>query len=302
VSTDADLTARLLAEALPYIQRFRGKVVVVKYGGNAMTEGGDVSFARDVVLMHSVGILPVVVHGGGPQITDLMVRLGKESTFKNGLRVTDAESLDITRMVLVGKVNRELVGAINRFGPLAVGVSGEDAALIQATLRDPDLGFVGDVAAINPAILQRLLAEGLIPVVATIGVGDDGQAYNINADTVAGAIAQSLNAEKVIFLTDIEGLRGDVADPDSLISRCTAAELRLLIQSGAVSTGMIPKVEACLNAIEGAVHSAHLVDGRRPHVLLLELFTDAGIGTMITRYAAPAKGSGEATRHQGGLT
>jgi acetylglutamate kinase len=287
VSTDPDLTARLLAEALPYIQRFHGKVVVVKYGGNAMTEGGDASFARDVVLMHSVGILPVVVHGGGPQITDLMGRLGKESTFKNGLRVTDAESLDITRMVLVGKVNRELVGAINRFGPLAVGVSGEDAGLIQAVPRDPDLGFVGDVSNINPAILQRLLAEGLIPVVATIGVGVDGQAYNINADTVAGAIAQALGSEKVIFLTDIDGLRRDVSDPGSLISHCTAAELRLLVQSGVVSTGMIPKVEACLHAVEGSVRSAHLVDGRRPHVLLLELFTDAGIGTMITRHATP---------------
>jgi acetylglutamate kinase len=279
-----DLTARLLAEALPYIQRFRGKVVVVKYGGNAMTGAGDAEFARDVVLMHSVGILPVVVHGGGPQITDLMTRLGKESRFLDGLRVTDAESLDIIRMVLVGKVNRELVGAINRHGPLAVGVSGEDAGLIQAVPRHPDLGFVGNVSAVNPAILHRLLTEGLIPVIATIGVGADGQAYNINADAVAGAVAQALAAEKVIFLTDIEGLRGDVADPASLISHCSASELRLLVESGVVSTGMIPKVEACLAAVEGNVASAHLVDGRRPHVLLLELFTDAGIGTMITRH------------------
>ncbi len=284
-----DQTAMVLAQALPYIQRFHDRVVVVKYGGNAMTPGGDDAFAADIVLMHSVGIRPVVVHGGGPQITELMTRLGKESVFKDGLRVTDAESLDITRMVLVGKVNRQLVGAINRHGPLAVGVSGEDAGLIQASPRDPELGFVGDVAAINPAILHRLLAEGLIPIVATIGVDEDGQAYNINADTVAGAIARALEAEKVIFLTDIEGLRRDVDDPGSLVSGCSAAELRLLVQQGAVSSGMIPKLEACLEAVEGTVASAHLVDGRRPHVLLLELFTDAGIGTMITRYTTPAR-------------
>jgi acetylglutamate kinase len=187
-------------------------------------------------------------------------------------------------MVLVGKVNRELVGAINRHGPLAVGVSGEDAGLIQARLRDPELGFVGDVATIKPALLLRLLAERLIPVVATIGVDDEGQAYNINADTVAGAIAQALSAEKIIFLTDIEGLRRDVNAEDSLISHCSSAELRLLIDEGIVGSGMIPKVEACLHAVESTVESAHLIDGRRPHVLLLELFTDAGIGTMITRY------------------
>jgi acetylglutamate kinase len=284
MSSDADLTARLLGEALPYIQRFHDRVVVVKYGGNAMTAEGDAGFARDIVLMHSVGIRPVVVHGGGPQITELMARLGKEATFRNGLRVTDAESLEITRMVLVGKVNRELVGAINRHGPLAVGVSGEDAGLIEARRRDPELGFVGDVATVNPALLQRLLAERLIPVVATIGVDPEGQAYNINADTVAGAIAQALSAEKLIFLTDIEGLRRDVDAEDSLISHCSTGELRLLINEGVVGTGMIPKAEACLHAVEATVESAHLIDGRRPHVLLLELFTDAGIGTMITRY------------------
>ena len=279
-----EATADVLAQALPYIQRFSGKVVVVKYGGNAMTPEADAAFAADIVLMHSVGVRPVVVHGGGPQITDLMKRLGKESTFKDGLRVTDAESLEITRMVLVGKVNRELVGGINRHGPLAVGVSGEDAGTIRAEIRDPELGFVGDVTAVNPALLNQLLAQGLIPVVATVGVDGSGQAYNINADTVAGAIASALDAEKVIFLTDIEGLRHDVSDETTLISRCSSAELRLLVAEGVVSTGMIPKVEACLHAVEGNVRSAHLIDGRRPHVLLLELFTDAGIGTMITRY------------------
>ncbi len=282
-----DQTALVLAQALPYIQRFRGKIVVVKYGGNAMGPDTEKMFARDIVLMHSVGIKPVVVHGGGPQITDLMKRLGKQATFVDGLRVTDAESLEITRMVLVGKVNRELVAAINRFGPLAVGVSGEDAGLITASQHDPALGFVGDVESVNPTLIHRLLAEDLIPVIATIGVDTEGQAYNINADTVAGAIATALDAEKLVFLTDIEGLRRDVADAASLISHCTAAELRLLVEEGIVSSGMIPKVEACLHAVERSVRSAHLIDGRRPHVLLLEVFTDAGIGTMVTRYPEP---------------
>lgn len=278
--------ASVLVQALPYIQRFRNKVVVVKYGGNAMAPGGRAEqFAQDIVLMQSVGLKPVVVHGGGPQITDLMARLGKKAEFRNGLRVTDAESLEITRMVLVGKVNRELVSDINRHGPLAVGVSGEDAGLITATQHDPDLGFVGDVARVNPSLLLRLLEQDLIPVIATIGVDDAGQAYNINADTVAGAIAVALDAEKVVFLTDIEGLRRDVTDPASLISRITAAELRLLLRDGTVAAGMIPKIEACLHAVEASVRSAHLIDGRRKHVLLLELFTDSGIGTMITRHS-----------------
>ncbi len=278
--------ASVLVQALPYIQRFRNKVVVVKYGGNAMAPGGRAEqFAQDIVLMQSVGLKPVVVHGGGPQITDLMARLGKKAEFRNGLRVTDAESLEITRMVLVGKVNRELVSDINRHGPLAVGVSGEDAGLITATQHDPDLGFVGDVARVNPSLLLRLLEQDLIPVIATIGMDDAGQAYNINADTVAGAIAVSLDAEKVVFLTDIEGLRRDVTDPASLISRITAAELRLLLRDGTVAAGMIPKIEACLHAVEASVRSAHLIDGRRKHVLLLELFTDSGIGTMITRHS-----------------
>jgi len=277
-------TAAVLAQALPYIQRFRNKVVVVKYGGNAMQPGGGAAeFAEDIVLMHSVGLKPVVVHGGGPQITDMMSRLGKTAEFRNGLRVTDAESLEITRMVLVGKVNRELVADINRHGPLAVGVSGEDAGLITASPRDPELGFVGDVASVNPSLLLRLLEQDLIPVIATIGVDPDGQAYNINADTVAGAIAVALESEKLVFLTDIEGLRRDVADPASLISSIGADELRSLVADGTVASGMIPKVEACLHAVESSVRSAHLIDGRIDHVLLLELFTDAGIGTMITR-------------------
>jgi acetylglutamate kinase len=245
------------------------------------------SFAEDIVLMHSVGLRPVVVHGGGPQISDLMARLGKVPEFRDGQRVTDAETVDIARMVLVGKVNRDIVSAINIHGPLAVGVSGEDAGLILASARHPDLGFVGDVHTVNPAILHRLLAEDLIPVVSTIGSDATGQAYNINADAVAGALAEALGAEKLIYLTDIEGLLADIADPQSLISRIDGSALQALVDDGAITDGMIPKIAACLQAVREGVGSAHLLDGRLPHVVLLELFSDAGIGTMITAEDAP---------------
>ena len=280
--------ASVLVEALPYIQRFRGRVIVVKFGGNAMVDPVlATTFAEDIVLMRSVGLRPVVVHGGGPQISELMERLGKVPEFRDGHRVTDAETVDIARMVLVGKVNREIVSAINVHGPLAVGVSGEDAGLILASARHPDLGFVGDVHAVNPALLERLLAEELIPVVSTIGADASGQAYNINADTVAGALAESLGAEKVIYLTDVEGLLADLADPASLISRIDAAALQAMIDDGTLTGGMIPKIAACLHAVGHGVGSAHLLDGRLPHVVLLELFSDAGVGTMITAEAAP---------------
>ena len=280
----ASIRAGLLVEALPYIRRFLGTTIVVKYGGNAMVDADLAArFAEDIVLVQAVGIRVVVVHGGGPQIGDLMARLGKVPEFRDGLRVTDAETLDIARMVLVGKVNRDIVSSINVHGPLAVGLSGEDAGLITAHVRNPDLGFVGDVAAVNPAILDRLLAENLIPVLSTIGVDLEGQAYNINADSVAGAVAAALGAEKVIYLTDVPGLLGNLDDPTSLITRVSAPELRALIADGTLSGGMIPKVSACLDALDRGVGSAHLLDGRVAHVLLLELFTDAGIGTMITR-------------------
>jgi acetylglutamate kinase len=276
-------TTEVLIEALPYIRQFFGTTVVVKYGGNAMTDPALAeSFAADIVLLHSVGIRVVVVHGGGPQIGDLMARLGKESEFRDGLRVTDAETLDIARMVLVGKVNRDIVALINTHGPLAVGLSGEDAGLIEADLRDPALGFVGDVKNVNPAIVQSLLAQDLIPVVSTIGADLAGQAYNINADAVAGALAGALGAEKVIYLTDIAGLLRDVGDPSSLIPATDTAEIARLIATGVLSGGMIPKIEACLDALSAGVPSAHLLDGRVPHVVLLELFTRAGVGTMIT--------------------
>jgi acetylglutamate kinase len=300
-TTTADVAAEraaVLVEALPYIQRFRGAVVVVKYGGNAMVDPElSRAVAADVVLLRAVGLRPVVVHGGGPQISALMARLGKEPEFRDGLRVTDAETVDIARMVLVGKVNRDIVAAINVHGPLAVGLSGEDAGLILAGARNPDLGYVGDVAAVNPAILDRLLAEDLVPVVSTIGSDPTGQAYNINADTVAGALAEALGAEKAVFLTDVAGLLTDVDDPASLVSHVTAAELTAMIDDGVLTGGMIPKVAAAVHAVDHGVGSAHLLDGRVPHVLLLELFSDAGIGTMITAGdagAGPARTTGEA--------
>lgn len=272
-----------LIEALPYIQRFRGSVIVVKFGGNAMVDEDLArTFAADIVLLRSVGIKPVVVHGGGPQIGELLARLGKESEFRNGLRVTDEETLDVARMVLVGKVGRDIVGQINIHGAYAVGMSGEDGGLIQARVRDPELGFVGDIVAVNPNIVTRLLAEDLIPVVSSIGVDGDGQALNINADTVAGALGGALEAEKVVYLTDVPGLLADVDDPSSLIIRATTAELSEQIADGSISGGMVPKVGSCIHAVESGAVSAHMLDGRIPHVLLLELFTDAGIGTMIT--------------------
>ena len=284
---DAAAKAQVLADALPYIRRFFGKTVVVKYGGNALAGAaneadGLAQFAADVVLMQSVGMRPVVVHGGGPQIGELLKRLGKESEFVDGLRVTDAETLDVVRMVLVGKVNREIVAAINVHGPLAVGMSGEDGSLLAARQLRPELGFVGEVTGVRGDIVGRLMGEELIPVIATIGVDDAGQAYNINADTAAAAIAAALGAEKLVYLTDIEGIRRDVADAGSLLSQVTVAEVDGLIADGTISGGMIPKVEACVSAVKGGVGVAHILDGRVPRALLLEIFTPEGIGTMVT--------------------
>ncbi|NNE75157.1 MAG: acetylglutamate kinase, partial [Acidimicrobiales bacterium] len=278
--------AQALIEALPYIQRFRKKTVVIKFGGNAMVDPVLAeTFAEDIVLLRSVGLRPVVVHGGGPQIGSLLGRLGIETEFRDGLRVTDAETLDVARMVLVGKVGRDIVGAINVHGAYAVGLSGEDGGLIRAVSRDPELGFVGDIVAVNPGIVERLLSEDLIPVVSTIGSDESGQAYNINADTVAGALAGALGAEKVVYLTDVPGLLTDVDDPASIVARTTAADIRAMIADGTIQGGMIPKVTACVEAVEAGAASAHMLDGRIPHVLLLELFTDAGVGTMITEEA-----------------
>ena len=279
----ASTKADVLSQALPYIRAFSGKTVVVKYGGHAMEDRALAElFAIDIVLMRLVGIQPVVVHGGGPQISDLMRRLGKEPEFVDGRRVTDGETVDIARMALVGKVNREIVTAINRHGPHAVGVSGEDANLLRVRQRDPRLGFVGEIESVDATLLVRLLREELIPVVATIGSGDDGQPYNCNADTVAGAIAEALRAEKLVYLTDVAGIYADWPDEASLVEAIDLDGLEALVASGAVSEGMIPKVESCIAALRSGVRRAHVLDGRLPHALLLEFFTDEGVGTMVS--------------------
>ncbi len=287
VQAHHEQTGSLLIEALPYIQRFAGKTVVVKYGGNALAGATDAdaagTFAQDIALLHAVGIRPVVVHGGGPQISAMMERLGKKAEFRNGLRVTDAETIEIASMVLLGTVNPQLVSAINVHGAQAVGVSGQDAGLLKVMQRDPDLGFVGDIVSVDTTVLRSAIADGSVPVVATIGADAAGQAYNVNADTAASAIAVALSAEKLVYLTDIDGLRLDKDDAASLLRRATAGEIRQMMKSGAIDGGMIPKMESCLEALDGGVNRTHLLDGRIPHVLLIEMFTDAGVGTMITK-------------------
>ncbi len=281
---DAPTRAAILVEALPYIQAFAGRTVVIKFGGNAMVDAALArSFAADVVLLRAVGLKPVVVHGGGPQIGALMDQLGMEPEFRDGLRVTDAKTLGVARMVLAGQVRADIVSAINRHDPVAVGLSGEDAGLIVAAQRDTALGYVGDVVDVNRAILDTLLGSDFIPVISTIGADADGQAFNINADTAAVAIAESLAVEKLIYLTDVAGVLTDVDDPASLVSRLSASRARLLIADGVIAGGMIPKIEACLAALDAGVGSAHVLDGRIAHVVLLELLTDAGVGTMLTR-------------------
>ena len=279
-------TAHVLVEALPYIRRFAGKTVVVKFGGNAIAGTSDHDelslFAEDIVLMHTVGIRPVVVHGGGPQINDMLTRLNIESSFSNGLRVTDAATMEVVQMVLNGQVNPQIVSAINTHGNVAVGLSGEDGRTLQCVARDPALGFVGDIERVRTHVIEGLLADGLVPVLSTVGVDVHGQPYNVNADTAAGAIAEALSAEKIIYLTDIAGLRKDIDDASSLIQRISVTDLGALIADGTISGGMIPKIESCMQAVKGGVKSAHILDGRIAHVLLLELFTDQGVGTMIT--------------------
>lgn len=281
---DAATRAAVLVEALPYIQEFAGRTLVVKFGGNAMVDDALArSFAADVVLLRAIGLRPVVVHGGGPQIGRLLAQLGKETEFRDGLRVTDAETLDVARMVLSGRVGADIASAINAHDRVAVTLSGEDAGLIVAAQRSESLGYVGDVVDVNRAILDTLLGDHFIPVISTIGADASGQAFNINADSAAVAIAESLGAEKLIFLTDVPGVLTDVDDLQSLVSRLSAGRARLLMADGVINGGMIPKVEACVAAIEGGVGSAHILDGRIPHVVLLELLTDSGVGTMITR-------------------
>lgn len=284
---DAQAKTAVLAEALPWMQRFAGATVVVKYGGNAMVDDElKRAFAADIVFMRLAGLRPVVVHGGGPQINDMLARLGIDSEFVGGYRRTTAEVMDVVGMVLVGQVQRELVGLINAHGPLAVGISGEDGHLLTAERRPAivdglpvDIGLVGDITDVRPEIITRLLDDGLIPVVSTVARDVAGDVYNVNADTAAAAVAIALGAAKLIVLTDVAGLYRDWPSSEDVIGQINADELRVLLPS--LASGMVPKMEACLRAVDGGVPRAHVIDGRVPHSLLLEVFTDAGIGTMV---------------------
>ncbi|MBW4474269.1 MAG: acetylglutamate kinase [Stenomitos rutilans HA7619-LM2] len=274
---------RVLSEALPYIQQFAGRTVVVKYGGAAMKDGSlKDKVIRDVVFMACVGLRPIVVHGGGPEINTWLDKLGIEPQFKNGLRVTDAATMDVVEMVLVGRVNKELVALINQAGGSAVGLCGMDANLIKARPVDAvDVGFVGEVTSVDTRILESLVKDGHIPVVSSVAADETGQTYNINADTVAGEIAAALGAEKLILLTDTAGILRDYKDMATLIPKVDIQEARKLIDDGIVSGGMIPKVTCCVRSLAQGVRAAHIIDGRIPHAVLLEIFTDAGIGSMI---------------------
>lgn len=286
--------ADLLAEALPYIQKFHGKTVVIKYGGHAMLdEDLKKKVMEDIVLLHSVGIKPVVVHGGGPGINAMLKKVGKESQFIRGLRVTDQETMDIALMVLVGKVSTEVVTGLNAQGGKAVGISGTDAGLLQAIKKphhytneaghkeDVDLGFVGEISTVDPGIIESLIEDGYIPVISPIAGSRSGETWNINADTAAGEIAKALKADKFLLLTDVPGVLRDVSDPESVIHYVREDEIPALMAEGLISGGMIPKVEGCQDALKHGVGTAHILDGHIPHAIMLELFTDSGIGTMF---------------------
>ncbi len=286
--------ANVLIEALPYIKEFYGKTIVIKFGGHAMiNEELKQAVAKDCVLMKYVGMNPIIVHGGGPEISTMLDKLGKETSFVNGLRVTDAETMEVVEMVLVGKVNKSIVGSVNSAGGKAIGFSGKDGQLIEAkpqkviskngngeTIKH-DLGFVGEVKKINPEVINSVMEQGYIPVIAPIGVGEDGQSYNINADFVAGEIAKALNAEKLMLLTDVKGVLEDRQNEDSLISVIKTNEVEGLIEKGVIAGGMLPKIQCCVQALEGGVEKAHIIDGRIPHSPLLEVFTNQGVGTMV---------------------
>lgn len=274
--------ASTLMEALPWIKHAWGRTVVIKYGGAAMTDPAlRDKVAADIVLMKLVGVNPVVVHGGGPEITSMMDRLGLPVEFYDGLRVTSDEAMEVVKMVLVGKVNTELVSAINAHGRLAVGVSGEDANLVQATAKHPRLGRVGQVTGIDTTVIDNLIEDGFVPVVATVAAGDDGGSFNVNADLVAGELAAALGADKVIFLTDVDGLYEDFSDKSSLISTLSTSEAEEMIALDRLEGGMVPKVAACVHALRGGVRRAHILNGIVEHALLLEVYTDEGVGTMI---------------------
>lgn len=288
-------TAAVLIETLPYMQDFYGKTVVIKYGGNAMVNSElKNSVIQDITLLKYVGMKPIVVHGGGPEITSVLNKFGKETEFVSGLRVTDEETVAIAEMVLVGKINTEIVNLLNRNGSKAVGLSGKDANLIRAKkhfaevhengrVSMVDIGFVGEVESINTDILNTLIDSGYIPVIAPIGVGKNGESYNINADYVAGEVAGALGAEKLLMLTDVEGIYRDYQDKSSFISSLSLEEAQQMIAEGNIGGGMIPKVETCIKALEGGTGKTHIIDGRQPHSILLEIFTSQGIGTQVVK-------------------
>jgi acetylglutamate kinase len=276
--------ANILVQALPYIQRYFGKIIVIKYGGNAMIdEDLKIGVCKDVVLMHYVGMKPILVHGGGPEISLVMQKLGKEPEFVGGRRVTDAETMEIVEMVLAGKTNKGIVSIINNQGGRSVGLSGKDANLIVAEKAhsDVDLGFVGQVAKVNPMILNDLLEHNYIPVISSVAIGPNGESFNVNADHIAGEIAAEVGATKLMMMTDVPGIYSDFNDKSTFISELKVTDAKQMIKTKQIDKGMIPKVEACMTALAGAVERTHIIDGTMPHSLLMEIFTDTGIGTMI---------------------
>ena len=285
IDNSPEMRASVLIEALPYLRQFYGKTIVVKYGGNAMIDDRlKEQVMQDIALLHYVGIRPILVHGGGPEISALMKQMGHEPTFVGGLRVTDAATMEIVEMALAGKANKGIVALLNRQGAKAVGLSGKDANLIVAQKMEStqgDLGFVGEIIQVNADLLNLLADQGYVPVISSVAIGEDGESYNVNADHAAGAIAAEVSAAKLIMLTDVEGLYANYPDRESLISEMDIARAKEMLRSGAADKGMIPKVEACIMALEGGVERAHMIDGRQPHAILIEVFTDTGIGTMI---------------------
>ena len=276
--------ARVLVHALPYIQDYSGKIVVIKYGGNAMvSEHLKDSVIRDIVLLQLIGVKVVLVHGGGPEITDMLGKIGKESKFVNGLRVTDQETVDVALMVLAGKINKSLVNLIELKGGNAIGLSGLDGHMIEAKVKNQELGFVGDITKVNIKPILDVIDKGYIPVVSTVGCDNEGHVYNINADTAAARLAGALGAESLIAMTDIAGILRDKDDPDTLISSIRIGDLPELVSSGVIQGGMVPKAECCRNAIEWGVNRVFIIDGRVPHAILIEMLTNEGIGTMFTK-------------------
>ncbi|MCI5850594.1 MAG: acetylglutamate kinase [Sutterellaceae bacterium] len=276
--------AEVLTQALPYFKKYYGKTIVVKYGGNAMLNDAlQQQVMQDIVLLHLVGIRVVLVHGGGPELTSMLKRVGKESRFVNGLRVTDKETVDIAQMVLAGKINKTLVTYLEAQGGDAIGLSGMDGRMMTAKIKDPELGYVGEITKVNPAPIKDILEKGYIPVVSSIGCDKDGNVYNINADTAASRIASALHAQRLILMTNIQGLMRDKDDPNSLMSLIELSEAEALIGSGVISGGMIPKIECCISALKNNVSKAIILDGRIPHAVLIELFTDSGAGTMLVK-------------------